>query len=333
MKSVTVTSPTRIDLAGGTLDLWPLYTLLDGAVTVNFAIDIFTTVTLERLDGPQIIIDLKNVKFHKTFKNIDELFKNKSEEVAFIKPHLKYWRPNYGIKISVHSESPVGGGLGGSSSVTAGLCKAFAILNNQSPTDYEFVELAHNIEAQILHKLTGTQDYVPAIRGGLNYIRYNMNNLKFETEKFPHGILEDHGFLVYTGQPHNSGLNNWDVLKKSIAADKNTMLCLQKLQSVAYDMEATFRTKKWSELKTLFDLEYKWRVKLSKGFSSPKIEKIKKIVSKNGAVKICGAGGGGCVFVWCTNQNKNEVLEKCQKEGFQVFKIKAVENGFKVQTN
>ena len=38
-KSVEATAPTRIDLAGGTLDIWPLYLFHPGAVTVNCAID------------------------------------------------------------------------------------------------------------------------------------------------------------------------------------------------------------------------------------------------------------------------------------------------------
>jgi len=36
---VEATAPTRIDLAGGTLDIWPLYLFHPGAVTVNVAID------------------------------------------------------------------------------------------------------------------------------------------------------------------------------------------------------------------------------------------------------------------------------------------------------
>src|SRR4029453_8325679 len=33
------TAPTRIDLAGGTLDIWPVYLFHPGSVTVNVAID------------------------------------------------------------------------------------------------------------------------------------------------------------------------------------------------------------------------------------------------------------------------------------------------------
>ena len=36
---VEASAPTRINLAGGTLDIWPLYLFHPGALTVNVAID------------------------------------------------------------------------------------------------------------------------------------------------------------------------------------------------------------------------------------------------------------------------------------------------------
>jgi len=41
-------APARIDLAGGTLDLWPLHALHPGSVTVNVAIVTFLLVSLAR---------------------------------------------------------------------------------------------------------------------------------------------------------------------------------------------------------------------------------------------------------------------------------------------
>ena len=37
---VSATAPCRVDLAGATLDIWPLYLFHDRVVTVNFAVDI-----------------------------------------------------------------------------------------------------------------------------------------------------------------------------------------------------------------------------------------------------------------------------------------------------
>src|ERR1700753_531077 len=40
-KTITSRAPTRIDLAGGTVDIWPLYLFLKNPVTVNLGIDLF----------------------------------------------------------------------------------------------------------------------------------------------------------------------------------------------------------------------------------------------------------------------------------------------------
>src|SRR5262249_53448009 len=49
---IRTSAPTRIDLAGGTIDIWPLYLSHDGACTVNAAISLRAHVDVEpRTDG------------------------------------------------------------------------------------------------------------------------------------------------------------------------------------------------------------------------------------------------------------------------------------------
>ena len=56
---VHASAPTRIDLAGGTIDIWPLYLFHDGACTVNAAISLRAHVDVERrTDG---VIELRSI--------------------------------------------------------------------------------------------------------------------------------------------------------------------------------------------------------------------------------------------------------------------------------
>ena len=49
---IASSAPTRIDLAGGTIDIWPLYLFHEGATTLNAAINLRAHVTVEpRTDG------------------------------------------------------------------------------------------------------------------------------------------------------------------------------------------------------------------------------------------------------------------------------------------
>ena len=44
---IVASAPTRIDLAGGTIDIWPLYLFHDGATTLNAAINLRAHVQVE----------------------------------------------------------------------------------------------------------------------------------------------------------------------------------------------------------------------------------------------------------------------------------------------
>ena len=48
---LTSSAPTRIDLAGGTIDIWPLYLFHDGASTINAAISLRAHVQIEPHKG------------------------------------------------------------------------------------------------------------------------------------------------------------------------------------------------------------------------------------------------------------------------------------------
>ena len=47
---IETSAPTRIDLAGGTMDIWPLYLFHDGASTLNAAISLRAHVQIEPHD-------------------------------------------------------------------------------------------------------------------------------------------------------------------------------------------------------------------------------------------------------------------------------------------
>ncbi|MBT6407925.1 MAG: GHMP kinase, partial [Nitrospina sp.] len=46
MSRIKSSAPTRIDLAGGTLDIWPLHLFFDSPPTLNAAIDLYATVEI-----------------------------------------------------------------------------------------------------------------------------------------------------------------------------------------------------------------------------------------------------------------------------------------------
>lgn len=319
-------SPTRVDLAGGTLDCWPLFLLVNESQTINLAIDIFTYADLEVNESLAVEINLSDVNYKRSFKDIQAAMECTDPQMEMLRYHFEYWKPQQGFKLTTKSESPVGGGLGGSSSLTISLLKVFCAWFGESWSTTEMVNVAHNLEAKILRKPTGTQDYIPAIQPGLNVIHYGLKGPEPKLVDFPLEYFRDRMFLVYTGQPHHSGLNNWQVIKAAINGDQQTLKHLHGLKKVAADTARVVQKGQWESLPRLFLEEFNSRVGLAEAFSSPKIEALRELVLKHGgsAVKICGAGGGGCVMVWSEPERRTRIVEACQKDGFQVLLVQPV---------
>ena len=327
MKKISVSSPTRVDLAGGTLDLWPLYLFIGGASTVNVAIDVMTKAEIEEMPDQSITLISDDLALKKTFKNLAEALSDNDPLLCLLQTQLRYWKPEKGFILRTSSQSPVGGGLGGSSSLTISLMKAFAEFCDRPFKDvHQMVHVAHNIEAEILNTPTGTQDYYPAASGGINVLEYSYNGIKQEILDVEGTPLQDYFMLVYTGKAHHSGLNNFEVMKDSVTKDVGTLQALKDLKVIAQDMEKTIRAKNWTRLGELFRKEFEARVRLAPEFSSPEIEKLAEVSLQNGAeaVKICGAGGGGCVLVWCSPDKQKGVATACQEAGFKVMSAKPV---------
>ena len=318
-----IVSPTRVDFAGGTLDCWPLYNFVDGCITTNLSIDIVTEAELSKRDDKKIVLDIQDGAVRQEFDSIEDLFSSSEALLTLLKAHLNYWKPEFGFNLRSNSQSPIGGGLGGSSSLTVSLIKAFSKVMGKSLGGMEIVTLASNVEAQVLHTPTGTQDYFPAIRPGLHALHYELGGVRHEVLDVNLDELGKRLFLVYTGKPHHSGLNNWSVIQATIGKDKKTLIELQALKEIASEVYKVCQQQKWSDLAELFKQEFKHRVALAPAFSSPEIEKLNDSCLRAGAeaVKICGAGGGGCVMVWCDADNRTDLMNHCESSGFQVFNV------------
>jgi D-glycero-alpha-D-manno-heptose-7-phosphate kinase len=323
MRKIEVKSATRVDLAGGTLDLWPLYQFVGGAKTVNVAIDIFTYATLQ--DSEFIEWKSEDLNIEKKYKSLAESLSDRDPQVKLFQTIISFLQPQKGFRLVTKSESPVGGGLGGSSSLTISILKAFSIWQGRTfDSVHQLVHVAHNLEAQILNTPTGTQDYYPAVTGGINILSYSTRGIEQEVLNIESSPLSTHFLLVNTGKSHHSGLNNFEVMKSAVNKEAICLKALQDLKQISNELEAVVRQQSWSRLPELFNAEFEARVRLAPAFSSPEIEKLALLTKNAGAeaVKICGAGGGGCILVWTPPERREKVVEACRSQNFQVMGAK-----------
>src|SRR5262249_62374798 len=81
-KKITATASCRVDLAGGTLDLWPLYLFHEGAVTVNFALTVLTRATTIPSGSKEIV-----------FRSIGTAREDRFPDIAALKNAKSYKHP------------------------------------------------------------------------------------------------------------------------------------------------------------------------------------------------------------------------------------------------
>ncbi|MCG2677456.1 GHMP kinase, partial [bacterium] len=134
---IKVTAPTRVDLAGGTLDIYPLYLFEERSLTVNVAINLYSQVKIEKRKDTRIHIYSEDLKKEVKAKDIESL--RYGTELDYLIRIIKFFASsNMGLNITTRCQAPRGSGIGGSSSLALALS---AGLNKLRGKRYNLKEL------------------------------------------------------------------------------------------------------------------------------------------------------------------------------------------------
>src|SRR6185369_7416341 len=97
-------APCRVDLAGGTLDIWPLYLYHDNAVTLNFAVNRYASCTLETRPDSRIVLRSRDLGAEEVFADLEALRSAKRYQLPLLAYLVKFFAPPTGINLSTDSE-------------------------------------------------------------------------------------------------------------------------------------------------------------------------------------------------------------------------------------
>src|SRR5438309_6460527 len=91
--TVVAQAPCRADLAGGTIDIWPLYLFHPGASTVNFALSLRASVRIETRDDDRIILESRDrgIRLESALDCIGDLARD--EELELVSKLVYFFRP------------------------------------------------------------------------------------------------------------------------------------------------------------------------------------------------------------------------------------------------
>ena len=292
--SVVTSAPTRIDLAGGTIDIWPLYLFHDGAATLNVAISLRAHAGVEpRNDGR---IELVSV--------------------------------DTGRRIGAARWSD----LDGSSALTIAAVAALARWSESSYEADDLLQIAMNIECQTIRVPTGVQDYRPALFGGIAAVELNVDGIRRVALDVDPRELQRRIVLAYTGAPRNSGTNNWDITKRHVDGDRAIFDCFERIRDTAAAMREALLRGDWDEVGRQIDREWDNRKRLAPGVTTEAIDGLMTRAKRAGATaaKVCGAGGGGCLFCYGPPDVRDSVAAALTAGGARVLEYRIDMEGLRV---
>jgi len=321
-------APTRLDLAGGTLDIWPLYLFHEGAQTLNVAISARAECHLSEADhGLKVISEDTGASL--SVDHWSEL--DGTEEPRLISHLLRYFRPDH-LTIVTRSQSPVGAGLAGSSALNIALCGALATWQRQSYSPESLINLALNLEAQVIRVPTGNQDYRPAMYGGLASIELGPSGVHRHALSVDLNKLGERIVVAHTGETRNSGINNWEITKRHLDGDEHVIACFQQIRDIAIAMRIALEAQDWLEVGRQIAKEWTVRKRLAPGVTTPDIDTLIQRGYDAGAhaAKVCGAGGGGCIFFFADSSKIPAVRLAVERGGAQILDIKMDPEGLRV---
>jgi D-glycero-alpha-D-manno-heptose-7-phosphate kinase len=323
-----------VDLAGATLDIWPLYLFHENVVTVNFAVDRYTYCDAELREDSRIVMRSRDLHLEESFASPDELRAAKKHKLPLLAYLIRFFAPESGISIESHSEAPAGAGIAGSSALMIAVASALNRLLGRKYSLEKIREIAQNVEAQVIRVPTGCQDYYPAMYGGVSAIDLSPAGIVRTALPVDTDELNARFVLAYTGAPRNSGINNWEVIKGHIDSDKAIHRNFDHIARIASAMRDAVSRNDWPEASRLMREEWSYRRKNVPGITTPLVDALVSACRKNGsmAAKVCGAGGGGCVVFLVEPGSKERVAAVIEKTGgATVLKSKVAPKGVVVR--
>ncbi len=334
-KTIYATAPTRVDFAGGTLDIYPLFLFFDGGKTLNAAIDLDAKVWITPRDDGRITIYAQDIDARLEHDGgIDTL--PMDGPTALIARVLRHYKPQGGLDVRTNLMPPHGSGLGASSALFVCLSHAILAYMGEDRGDTErIIRVSNALEAQLMGMPAGMQDYYPPTYGGLCAVHYDLESIWIENLD-PDGIflaeLQQYLIVSSTNITHHSGTTNWGKMRNFFDKVPRTVESLGRIKETAEASYLAFQQRDVQAVARHLNAEWENRKGLSDGVTTREINTMINASAKAGAWanKLCGAGGGGCMITLAPPDKHAAVIAALEAHGCTHMATKLVPDGVQV---
>ncbi|MGH9819725.1 MAG: hypothetical protein ACRD43_06105, partial [Pyrinomonadaceae bacterium] len=268
--------------------------------------------------------------------SLDDLDRLRNEpRLEMLSKLVYFFRPETGFNMTTESEAPAGAGLAGSSTLNVACLGALNKLVGDRYTQDKIIPIAANVECQVIKVPAGYQDYHSAFYGGVSCIHFKTAGMEREALDVDTSVLEQRIAVCYTGEPRNSGTNNWEITKRHIDGDKEIFAIFEGIRDTSITLRQAMLDGRWQDAGQILRDAYPHRKRLSPNITTPQMDHLIETALQNGAIaaKVCGAGGGGCIAFFCEEGKKAQVEDALAAENrAEVLNWKVSNQGLSVKT-
>ena len=246
---------------------------------------------------------------------------------------FKIVKPKFGFDLEILSDFKSGTGLGGSCSIAVAVIAVFNELEKNNKMDLNSIcNLAYQAERINLGIKGGWQDFFSTAYGGFNWIELDdkdivVNPLRLHDETI--NELEHNLMLFRIGKTRNSS-----IIQKKNKNKKIKVINFKKIQKISKDMKKFLLKGKVKQFGDLLDISWEFKKKISPHSTNKKIDKIYKIIKKNGALggKLLGAGQSGYLLVYSSPMYQEKIKMVLKKLNEKFENLRFVNSGLKIWT-
>lgn len=337
MPSVQASIPTRVDLAGGTIDLWPIHCLLDNPATVNIGVTLPAAVEVTLSPDKHLHFNSSDqaLSHSGSFKELTE-----SASLPLLGILLKtIWSADLPpVSVSTTAKSPAGAGLGGSSclgiAIAAALFRLRKILGGKDIENEEnLVRTVQDAEARLIHAPTGCQDYWGGMRGNINVLKFPYGRTVVETRPASSITgLNESLIVCYSGKSRQSAINNWEIFKRVFDRDVVLLGKLNEISALANSCGNAILANDLHGALEASAEEWKLRKQLWPNIETPETTSIDIAARKAGALfsRVCGAGGGGVMAIFAEKGARQDIEAAAAKAGGTILEASISRHGLQL---
>jgi D-glycero-alpha-D-manno-heptose-7-phosphate kinase len=179
---------------------------------------------------------------------------------------------------------------------------------------------ATHIEREVLRRSGGCQDQYAAVFGGFNFIEFSKERIKPSPLRLQEDLVSEwHSSMMLFETPvQRSEHAHFIETKKEndIHSGGESIEHIKRIRDLAYKMKDSLISGDVAGLGRQLHESWEEKRKLP-GVEAPGIAKLYEIARKNGAYggKLCGAGGGGFLFVVCDVSERQRIANALAREG------------------